>query len=29
MGKRGQEKLSKQIGYLKNKENIIDMIWQP
>jgi hypothetical protein len=28
IGKRGNEKLSKQIGYLRNKERIIDMIWK-
>lgn len=29
IGKPGHEKISKQIGVLKNKEKIIDMIWQP
>jgi hypothetical protein len=28
IGKKNQEKLSKQIGFLKNKEKIIDLIWQ-
>lgn len=28
VGKKNQEKLSKQIGYLKNKVNIVDLIWQ-
>ena len=29
IGKRGHEKLSKQVGFLKNKEKIIDLIWKP
>ena len=29
IGKRGQEKLSKQIGTLKEKEKIVDLIWKP
>lgn len=29
IGKSKNEKLSKQIGYLKNKSNIVDLIWKP
>lgn len=29
IGKSKNEKLSKQIGYLKNKANIVDLIWKP
>lgn len=28
IGKQGHEKVSKQIGYLRNKEHIVDMLWQ-
>lgn len=29
IGKPGQEKLAKQIGFMKNKEQIIDFHWRP